>query len=335
MFQFPRSLCPVLVVALLATAVADAQNQREDQTRERPRVTKEALLDLYDLSDARIDIDDLLAPGMPQDGIPPLTDPKFENASEAAFPPEEARVAVVTINEETRAYPLLILNFHEIVNHTVGGRPIAVLYCPLCDSVSVVDRTLDRGDDKDPLLLEFGVSGFLHHSNVVMYDRQTNSLWSQVFAQAVTGPHAGSTLRHLPFEMMRFAEFRAKHPDGAVLSRETGHQRPYDVNRYERYFKSDRIFHAFDFGDELPPKTLGMGIRADDFTAFVTQRRAKERRVTVETPHGKVILSANESGFVIHESPETVQTVQTFFHSWSAFFRDTQIMASEDERATE
>lgn len=93
----------------------------------------------------------------------------------------------------------------------------------------------------------------------------------------------------------------------------------------------DRIFHPFDFGDELPPKTLGMGIRAGDFTAFVTQKRAMRGRVTVETPRGKVIVSANESGFTIHESPESVQTVQTFFHSWSAFYRDSRILKAEGE----
>jgi len=302
------------------------------QGQQRQRVTKDELLKLYDLSNAKIDIDDLVAPGVPQDGIPPLTDPKFEKAGEADFPPDDARVAVVTINDETAAYPLLILNFHEIVNHTVGGRPIAALYCPLCDSVSVVDRTLQRGDEEESLVLEFGVSGFLHHSNVVMYDRQTNSLWSQVFAQAITGPHAGATLKHLPFKMMTFSEYREKDTGGAILSRDTGHQRPYDRNHYEQYFESNRIFHPFDFGDELPPKTLGLGIRAGDFTAFVTQKRANEGRVTVETPHGQVVVSANESGFVIHESPEKVQTVQTFFHSWSAFFRDTKILKADDEQ---
>jgi hypothetical protein len=319
-----------LIASLAVLAVLMMSLPAEGQQRQR--VTKDNLLKLYDLSNAKIDIDDLIAPGVPQDGIPPLTDPKFEKASEADFPPDDARVAVVTINDETVAYPLLILNFHEIVNHTVGGRPIAALYCPLCDSVSVVDRTLKRDDEEEPIILEFGVSGFLHYSNVVMYDRQTNSLWSQVFAQAITGPHAGATLKHLPFKMMTFAEYREKHPSGAILSRETGHQRPYHRNQYQRYFESDRIFHPFEFGDELPPKTLGLGIRAGGFTAFVTQKRAKQGRVTVETPRGKVVVSANESGFVIHESPETVQTVQTFFHSWSAFFRDTKILKAEDEQ---
>lgn len=332
-----RIIFPIAVLAVLAMSFPVTGQQRQ-------RVTKDELLKLYDLSNAKIDIDDLVAPGVSQDGIPALTDPKLERASDAEFPPDDARVAVITIDDETVAYPLLILNFHEIVNHTVGGRPIAALYCPLCDSVSVVDRRLKVGGEADEgghataqpnveyVELEFGVSGFLHHSNVVMYDRQTDSLWSQVFAQAITGPHAGATLKHLPFQMMSFEEYREQHPDGAVLSRDTDHQRPYHVNHYAPYFESDRIFHPFDFGDELPPKTLGLGIRADDFTAFVTRKRAMEGRVSVETPHGNVIVTADENGFQIHQSPEAVQTVQTFFHSWSAFFSDTNILKSETEK---
>lgn len=323
----PASFFVVLLIVISGAASAVAQD--------RPRVTKDDLLSLYDLSNPQVNLDELIAPGVPQDGIPPLTDPKFELAADADFPPDDARVAVVTDGDEALAYPLLILNFHEIVNHTVGQRPIAVLYCPLCDSVSVVDRTLAvSGDDGDPeaqLTLEFGVSGFLLNSNVVMYDRQTKGLWSQVFAQAITGPHAGATLRHLPFQMMTFAEFREHNPEGSVLSRETGHERPYHLNRFERYIESDRIYGEFEFGDALPPKTLGMGVRVGEFVAFVTQRHASDTQVTLQTPKGDVVLEADESGFTIIEAPEQVQTVQTFYHSWSAFFPETNVITHDSE----
>ncbi|MEO1129109.1 MAG: DUF3179 domain-containing (seleno)protein, partial [Planctomycetota bacterium] len=142
-----------------------------------------ATYDLQALSIPRDEIHTLL----PKDAIPSLTDPVLTPVRDADWPSGDARVIAVSIGKEAVAVPLSVLNAHEIVNMTLGGVPIAATYCPLCDSASVFDRTVS-GDDGKPLILEFGVSGALYNSNVLMYDRDELGLWSQLAMKAVSGP---------------------------------------------------------------------------------------------------------------------------------------------------
>jgi hypothetical protein len=315
--------------------VAVAGRSSPQPVRDESRTFTERLLENYDTSDPRIDLDGLVGPGVAKDGIPALTNPVRTAANRASYPSGDDRVVAVEIDDEAVAYPLLILNWHEIVNDLVGDVPIAVTYCPLCDSVSVFDRrlTVMENGESSTQTLEFGVSGLLYNSNVVMYERSTMGLWSQVYMQAVTGPHAGRDLRHRPVRMMTFVEFRAKHPNGEVLTTETGHQREYERNPYARYFTSDRLFMEMEFGDELPPKTLGLGVRAEEFTAFVTAEAAMDEPVRLETPLGEIVIKADaDAGIYIEETPNDARIVQTFYHSWSAFYPGSRIIAAEGER---
>ena len=208
---------------------------------------------------------------------------------------------------------------------------IAVTYCPLCDSVAVVDRRLttqDQAGKSQTRTLEFGVSGFLLNSNVVMYERGTKGLWSQVYAQAITGPDGGRSLRHLPVVMMSFAHYRKLYPEGSVLTTKTGHRRPYDRNPYERYLEPDRICRDLDFGFDkrLEPKTLGMGVKSGETLVFVTARRARQAAVTIKTARGEIVIGASEQGMRLERAPREAQTLQTFYHSWSAFHPKTTII---------
>ena len=195
----------------------------------------------FDLSHAIIPIEEIHSGGPRKDGIPALTDPAVLAAEKVEYLKDEDLVIGVAHGEQARAYPLLILDRHEIVNDVVGGLPMAITYCPLCRSALVFDR--NAGGQ----LREFGVSGMLWNSNVLMYDRQKDpqqeSLWSQVLSQAVTGPAAQEQieLKLVPSELMSWARWRQLYPQTEVLSLETGYGRPYLEKAYASYFRNDSL----------------------------------------------------------------------------------------------
>lgn len=177
--------------------------------------------------------DELLALLPVRDGIPAIDDPKYISPEEAAeWLVDNEPVIVYENNGDARAYPLQIMTYHEIVNDEVGGDPVTVTFCPLCNSAIVFDRRL--GSE----VYDFGTSGWLRNSDLVMYDRQTEGLWQQFTGEGIVGDLAGEQLTFLPSSIISFADFREAFPDGLVLSRDTGHDRPYGQNPYPGY---DRI----------------------------------------------------------------------------------------------
>ena len=177
-----------------------------------------------------IDYNELLSGGPPRDGIPSIDDPSFVSPSQAqAWLADNEPVIALDIDGEARAYPLQILTWHEIVNDTVGDVPVAVTFCPLCNSAITFDRRLE-GE-----VYEFGTSGLLRNSDLVMYDRTTESLWQQFTGEGIVGELAGKTLTFLPSSIVSFADFQAAFPDGVVLSRDTGFNRRYGQNPYVGY----------------------------------------------------------------------------------------------------
>jgi hypothetical protein len=188
---------------------------------------------------AMVPLTEIRRGGPPPDGIPPIDDPQFESVDEAdGWLDGQDPVLLVEHAGEVRAYPLGILTFHEIVNDEVGGDPLLVTYCPLCNSALVFERTVD-GE-----VLDFGTSGRLWHSNLVMYDRSTRSLWSQFTGEVIVGARVGETLTRLPLQMVAWEDVAERWPDAEVLSRDTGHSRPYGENPYTGY-EDGRPF-AFD-----------------------------------------------------------------------------------------
>ncbi|HET8575668.1 MAG TPA: DUF3179 domain-containing protein [Methylomirabilota bacterium] len=187
-----------------------------------------------DLSKALVPLDEIVSGGPPPDGIPAIDRPSFVTlaAADAWLKPKEPVVAL-EISGDARAYPLQILMWHEIVNDTVGGRPVTVTYCPLCNSGLVFDRVVGG------VTLDFGTSGKLYKSDLVMYDRQSHSLWAQMEGRAIVGERAGTRLGLIPANTVAYEDFKAIYPGGKVLSRETGHARSYGRNPYEAYDRPD------------------------------------------------------------------------------------------------
>lgn len=199
-----------------------------------------------DFSMRSIPLSEIFSGGPGKDGIPAIDDPVFEDiAAGDRWLGEQEQVHVVDIGGEVRAYPLAILIWHEIVNDTIGGVPVAVTYCPLCNSAITFDRRL--GDRT----LDFGVSGVLRHSDMIMYDRQTESWWQQIVGEAIVGELLGERLTILPSFLVSWEDFKEAFPDGRVLSRDTGYSRQYGRNPYELY---DRQTPFLFFGE--PDKRL-------------------------------------------------------------------------------
>lgn len=182
------------------------------------------------LKKSSIDLSEIMSGGVGKDGIPAINEPRFESLAEAGrWLKRQEPVIALYVGDEARAYPLQILIWHEIVNDIVGQTPVAVTFCPLCYSAIAFDRRIDSR------VHTFGVSGMLRNSDMVMYDRETESWWQQMLGEAIVGDLTGKKLTQLPAQIISFEQFSKTYQDGLVLSRETGHRREYGRNPYVGY----------------------------------------------------------------------------------------------------
>lgn len=297
---------------------------------------RDEMLQKFDTSNLRIDREDILPGGPDKDGIRSLANPDHVPIGTDLGLEADDRVIVITFNGETIGYPVGILMVHEIVNDIIGDTPIAVTYCPLCDSVAAFERRVDNPDGTT-VTLEFGVSGLLAHSNVLMYDRTHDALWSQLTLEAMSGPFSGAALRALPFRMMSLGEFTGAHPNASIMTIEVPLfglylNHPY----YSNYLQSrETMFPVPKRGNALPEKTLGVGILIGQSQIFITARSLTELPRSFETAGGPVVLSATSSGISVHDAPEASRLVQTFYYAWSAFHPSTEIIddSSSDQNA--
>ncbi len=187
-----------------------------------------------------VEFDEVRSGGPPPDGIPPVDEPRFLRVEDVDFLADNEPVLALEIEGDARAYPVQIMTWHEIVNDTVGGVPVTVSYCPLCNSAVAYDRRL--GDQ----VLDFGTSGLLYHSALVMYDRQTETLWSHFTGQGIIGELTGEDLEVFPLATVSWATFREANPVGVVLSRDTGFDRDYGRNPYPGYDDVDGVPFLFE-----------------------------------------------------------------------------------------
>lgn len=190
--------------------------------------------------DPLVDLDRITSGGLPPDGLPSIDQPRFVRARSVWFLSDREPVLSLEINGDARAYPVQIMMWHEIVNDVVGGVPVTVTYCPLCNSAVAYERVLD---DRT---LEFGTSGRLLNSSLVMYDRQTGSLWSHFTGQAIVGDLVGERLPVSPLATVAWDDWRSAHPNGLVLDRETGFIKEYGLNPYPGYDDVDATPFLFE-----------------------------------------------------------------------------------------
>lgn len=275
-----------------------------------------------------IPLDEILSGGPPKDGIPSIDDPKFTSTQQADAFLEDDSVGLGVVHKgEARFYPYQILVWHEIVNDTIQGDPILVTYCPLCMTGVVFDRTID-GE-----AVEFGVSGRLWQSNLLMYNRSKDagkeSLWSQVLGEAVLGEFTGRKLSVLPADTIRYGQWKQGHPDTKVLTRETGTPRPYGRDPYEGYYTNDTVSFGATFTDNrLAPKDFVLGVEVDGkFKAY--HAPALPEGTTTDTFAGRTItIEKSDIGEVrmfIGEDRQRLPYIGGFWFSWAAVHPETAL----------
>lgn len=282
------------------TVTAD---ERADEQRETIARRLRDDFPMLDTTKSTVDLLDIIGL-VPPDGIPSIDEPNFDTVEGAGawLQPQEP-VIVFEHGGDARAYPLHIMTWHEIVNDVVGGEPVIVTYCPLCNSAIVFERTVDG------VAREFGTSGKLRRSDLIMYDRTNQSLWQQLSGEAIVGADAGTVLEFLPAQIASFAEFGAAYPDGMVLNRDTGHFRDYGQNPYVFYDTSAGMIVAVDeFADarlDAKERVLAVDLNGDAI-AFAWQALTDLVVIEAEIGGGPIVafwqpgaVSALDNAFII------------------------------------
>ncbi len=196
-----------------------------------------------DFSKSSVEWIEIISGGPPRDGIPALDDVDFVSVADADIPAQEPVITVEIEGETPRAYPIRYLTWHEIANDVIGEVPVAVTFCPLCNSALVFDRRLDGR------VLTFGVSGKLRNSDMIMFDRETESWWQQFTGEGIVGELTGQKLTQVVNWMESMEEFAARNPEGIVMAEPIGHSRPYGANPYTKYDSG----RPFLYSGEEPP----------------------------------------------------------------------------------
>ncbi len=240
-----------------------------------------------DFSRHSVPFGEVLSGGVPRDGIPPIDKPEFVTVADAdGWLAKQEPVIALEINGDARAYPLQVMIWHELVNDEVGGMPVTVSFCPLCNSVLIFDRKLDG------VVYDFGVSGNLRNSDLIMWDRQTESWWQQLTGNAIIGQLAGKKLRILPSSIIAWSDFKAAHPQGKVLSKKTGYLRRYGDNPYVGYDRADTPPFLFDgkLDDRLQPKERVLAVTIGGVNAAFPFGVLRSERVVSYTLNGQEMV---------------------------------------------
>ncbi|MEH6576258.1 MAG: DUF3179 domain-containing protein [Amphritea sp.] len=285
------------------------------------------MLNGFDLSDSLIDASQIHHGGPRKDGIPAIDKPKFEDADQVEWLQPDSRVLGVVHNGIAKAYPIAILNWHEVVNDLFADEAVVITYCPLCGS-GVVYRSEVAGRR-----LTFGVSGLLYNSDLLLYDRQTDSLWSQLHHQAISGEMKALRLMPLPSSHTSWAAWQQQYPDTKVLTRSTGYIRSYNRSPYRGYEESPRLFFNVEFMSRAyHPKERVLGVELDGmFKAFPFSELAKLGvSGEFEDILGDKILHIEynaelRDGRVWLLPGDELNAVNLFWFAWYAFHPDTEV----------
>jgi len=279
----------------------------------------------FDLSKTSIPREQIRHGGPPKDGIPAIDNPRFLEAGRADFLEPGDRVMGVAHKGVAKAYPIRILNYHEIVNDEFKGEPMVVSFCPLCGTGMAFSAEIDG----DPV--SFGVSGLLYNSDVLLYDRRTESLWSQIMGKAVSGPMMGTELQHMPASHTTWRDWQERHPDTLVLSTQTGYSRNYSSTPYGGYEESGRIWFPVANRDErYHPKEQVIGLELNgEFKAYPFAELSKGGTPFTDVVAGRKVTvkfdARNRTGRVLDAEGKEIPTVIAFWFAWVAFHPDTAV----------
>jgi hypothetical protein len=283
----------------------------------------------FAISGASVPVEEILPGGPARDGIPALLSPRVTSVRAAPWKDEE-RVIGIEIDGIARAYPIAILNWHELVNDTISGVPILVSYCPLCGTGMVFRREVAAGT------LTFGVSGLLYRSDVLLYDRETESLWSQIASVAISGAAIGTRLELIRSRHSSWGRWRREYPETTVLSGNTGYRRDYTRSPYRGYAESDRLLFPVPSpvaaDTRYPKKMLTLGIRSGDgrARAYPVSEVIAAGGLVRETLDGEeiTITFSRESAEFKISAPARFEVIEGYWFAWLAFHPDSTVFTA-------
>ncbi|MGF1717840.1 DUF3179 domain-containing protein [Photobacterium chitinilyticum] len=291
-----------------------------------------ASLNGFNLDRLTVPAEQILSGGPGRDGIPAILNPHFIDAGKAKFLKGHDTVLGLIMNGKSRAYPIKILNWHEVVNDSIDGRKFVISYCPLCGSGMAF---LARSDKQT---LTFGVSGLLYNSDVLMYDHQTESLWSQIRGQAISGMAAGTSLKQYPLTLTRWKQWQSDHPDTKVLSTKTGYYRSYSQDPYAGYSRTPRLFFpvAIQAPSSYAVKETILGYKGSkENIAFpLSELRKHDRKMFSYLFEGQQLNihwdSQNQSAWISDAEGKQLASTMLYWFAWYAFYPDTKVFKAGD-----
>ncbi len=285
----------------------------------------------FDLSNSLINADEILSGGPPKNGIPAIDKPNFTNGKTADFLKPDDRILGIEINGTAKAYPIKILNWHEIVNDRIGKKSFAVTYCPLCGTGIAFSSNVNGQ------MLNFGVSGLLFNSDVLLYDRNTESLWSQIMGQAVAGKLVGQKLTPIALSHTTWRAWLAEHPNTSVLNTDTGIRRDYNRDPYAGYEQSRDIY--FKTSRKAPdfyhPKERILGLQSgNSYKAYPFVELNKNGIASFIDNLSDVQFTIkwdeeNQSGNIYDSEGNLVPTIQSYWFAWFTFHPNTKVFKAK------
>ncbi|MCU7799576.1 MAG: DUF3179 domain-containing protein [gamma proteobacterium symbiont of Lucinoma myriamae] len=284
----------------------------------------------FDLSGSLIDSNEIHHGGPAKDGIPAIDKPVFITAEQADYLLNDDHVLGLSINGISRAYPIKILNYHEIVNDFFLKKAVVMTYCPLCGSGVAYSANIEGTNTT------FGVSGLLYNSDVLLYDRETNSLWSQLLSKAISGERKGVELAMLPVNHTTWQDWKKHYPDTVVLSDKTGFDRDYSRTPYGNYDKSQSLyFPVSQLNKDYHPKEYVLGLKLSGKTkVYPFAELSKMTSPYKDSLAGKEITitfdAKNRTGKILDINQNEIPVVTSFWFAWMAFYPASEVFKASD-----
>lgn len=289
----------------------------------------------FDLTQSLVPQSEIYSGGPSKDGIPALLDPEFQAGLNADWLDNEDRVLGIFMHGVAKAYPLRILNWHEIVNDKIGDEYFVITYCPLCYSGMAFHATFHG------IRLKFGVSGLLYNSDVLLYDKQTESLWSQIMAKGITGHFINTILKQLVVTNTTWGDWKNKHPQTLVLSLNTGYTRQYSRDPYLDYRQSESLYFPVKFRAEgYHPKepVLGINIKGSS-KAYPLSELSRSPVPFTDLIAGQEVLvyfdRDNKSGIILDKNCRQIPTTIMYWFAWYTFHPETDVYKFNHLKANE
>jgi len=285
----------------------------------------------FQFEDPLVPADSIEKGGPPRDGIPAIHSPRFVSADDAVFLGPDDRILGVSRGGKSKAYPVRILNHHEIVNDWISEQAIVVTYCPLCGSGVAFSAHVGGTD------LTFGVSGLLYNSDVLLYDRETGSLWSQIAGISINGPLKGSELIQRPLQHTSWENWRQRHPDTEVMSTDTGFPFiDYKRDPYKQYRKDSRLwFPVSNTDNRLRNKAWVLGVIAGGSAKAYPLKKLGKNESPIHDRIGNMPVtihfdSEHQTAAAFDQDRNYVESIQLYWFAWAAFHPDTSIWDCDD-----